>query len=748
MKHIAVHSRPLAWVASLLSLVALGACSDDGTAASACNLDDKVDRGAKFSIRDWLQAEAKPQYLVDISTLGAGKSRDFVLSLTNTADANLAKPLVFASVTVQELDEKGDAVTSPQFGCLGPDGQACDKAVWPALIPAGFEAACAPTGASSTAQTVTLRYTRPADAKQRRIKLTFSVVGDPAYTQGPRTLELTVQAGAPKLSCKPDTIDFGQVAAGTPPPPQTLTCTNKGNASAAITGLELKGKTWLGDVTLGTHKVTLTAPWLPEDATSAVEVAAGTAVELTVALDPGTSTQKQSATLLVKTTDPAAAEIQVPMYANTTGPCLTLSPPSVEMGDVAITQKGSQTVTLSNCGVDDVEVSAIAFAAGATAGLTVGAVVGLCGDKLPATGAPWILPPKQACSVTVEFAPPGAGVEASGNVEIVSTAGTKSLPVTAKGVAVSCGSACFTIKNAANSMLIKDGVTPQTKLNLDGACSTAAPGQSVGTWKWSLQSAPQGNYASFLPSPIGQKVTFTPVIAGTYQIKLETIDGAGAPGCQPKIFNLLVIPDDKLHIELTWTTVGDKIPTDELGTDLDLHLARPVGVAAKLPDLDGNGEPDPWGSQCDCFAWHKLAKWDDPMNDDDDARLDLDDFDGWGPEIINVRVPIKGQKYQIGVRDWFDKPTDKNGVPLKDPVTAKPYPSFGVNVPRVRVYLDASQTPALDTTGPEMIAGDMWCVRVVSWSPNTLVPCTGADSQGVLLTPSYPVYQTEPPACQ
>ena len=741
------HYLRLACVA-ILGASALTACAtDDGTTA-ACNLDDKVDRGGKFSIRDWNQSEAKGTYLVDISSLGAGKSREFALSLTNTADANLAKPVVVTSLNIEELDDKGVAAVSNQFTCTGPDGLPCGTTPIPALIPAGFDTACAPTGASTGAQTITLKYTRPGDAKARKLRLTFAVSGDPAYVLGPRVIELTVQAGTPKLSCKPDTVDFGQVKSGTTPDPIDLVCTNLGTAAATITGLELKGKTWLGNVSLANHLVTLALPWSATATTDGVEVAAGGAATIRVTLDAATATDKQSATLLVSTTDPSAAQIQVPMYANTTGPCLTVSPPSVALGDVALTQKGSQTVTLTNCGVEDVTVTATMFDAAASVGLSVSPVVGLCGDKLPTDAAPWILPAKQACSVTVDYAPPGAGVDASGNVQIVTSAGTKTVPVTAHGVAVSCGSACFTVKNATTTLLVKDGVTPQTKLNLDGGCSTAAPGQSVGTWKWSLVSAPQGNYAGFLPSPIGQKVTFTPLIAGTYQIKLETVDSAGAPGCNAKTFDLLVIPDDKLHIELTWTTPGDKDPSDVLGTDLDLHLANASAGNAKLPDTDGNGEPDPWGTACDCYTFNKIAKWDDPANEDDDARLDRDDFDGWGPEIINVHVPVKGQLYQIGVRDYLDKATDANGSLAKDPATGKPYPSFGPNNPRVRVYLDASQTPAYDISGPELSSGDMWCVGKISWSPNKLVPCTGADAQGNLVTGNYPVYPTTPPVCQ
>lgn len=77
---------------------------------------------------------------------------------------------------------------------------------------------------------------------------------------------------------------------------------------------------------------------------------------------------------------------------------------------------------------------------------------------------------------------------------------------------------------------------------------------------------------------------------------------------------------------------------------------------AKMPDKDGNGEPDPWNNACDC--WNLNPK---PVCAQDapnaNAHIDLDDQNGQGPENINVQEPQSGKFYHIGVRAWYGKKT-------------------------------------------------------------------------------------------
>ncbi len=724
------------------------ACGTDTASTGlpgSCTQDDKLDRRGKLDLRDPNKQDAKATpYLLDVSGIATGKTKDLEFTVANVADASLAKPIVITGVDVAETDDTGADVTSHQFQCLGPDGQDCAISAFPALIPESFDPGCAPDGAVVVAQKLTLRYTRPPSAKARHLKVSLHLTGDPAYATSTRDIYIDTSFGSPKLACTPLDVDFGIVAEGTPPASLPLTCSNLGSAPVQIYELDLNG-TWYGAVTAVTQKLVVGTPLIFK---TPVAIEAGGSLTLDVSLDADKATLKQGATLVINSNDPSSSVLKVTLKANSTGPCLQLAPTAVDLGPVGLGQKGTGQVTLTNCGLEPINVTNAALQAGASAGLGVSSPGGACGTVLPSAATPWVLQPKASCAVQIEYAPPGAGITASATLQVDSDAGAKTVPVAAQGVAVSCGSACFTMKNKISNQLISNSVTPQTPIVLDGGCSTAAPGQSVGSWTWTLQAQPQGSYASFLPAKTGKTVTLTPTVAGTYTIKLDTVDSAGAPGCQSKTVNLVVVPDDKLHVELTWTTAADKDPTDTLGTDMDLHLAHPNAIKANMPDADKNGEPDPWGNLCDCFVNNPTTSWGDLANTDDDAILALDDRDGWGPENINIHVPQVGLAYAIGVRYWFDKPTDaKTGKVAIDPATGKQFTSMGPSLPRVRVYLDANVTPAYDVSGPSMVSGDMWCVGEVTWHTNAFVPCKGADAKGVLLTPYYPVYPQTPPSC-
>lgn len=67
--------------------------------------------------------------------------------------------------------------------------------------------------------------------------------------------------------------------------------------------------------------------------------------------------------------------------------------------------------------------------------------------------------------------------------------------------------------------------------------------------------------------------------------------------------DVVVVPEEAVHIELIWDTPGDADQTDEgpvAGADMDLHLAHPLASGA---DLDCDGKPDPWfDTNFDCFG--------------------------------------------------------------------------------------------------------------------------------------------------
>ncbi len=151
--------------AAFLLVASVSACGTDtatDTAGATCSQKNLVDTRGKLDVRDPTKQDAKATpYLLDVSALTSGKTKDLIFTLANVAEASLAKPIAITGVDVVETDDAGVAVTSPQFQCVGPDGQDCAIAAFPVMVPEGFDAACAPSGSVNVLQSLTLRYTRP-----------------------------------------------------------------------------------------------------------------------------------------------------------------------------------------------------------------------------------------------------------------------------------------------------------------------------------------------------------------------------------------------------------------------------------------------------------------------------------------------------------------------------------------------------------------------------------------------------------
>jgi len=151
-----------------------------------------------------------------------------------------------------------------------------------------------------------------------------------------------------------------------------------------------------------------------------------------------------------------------------------------------------------------------------------------------------------------------------------------------------------------------------------------------------------------------------------------------------------------------------------MGSDLDLHFAH---QNAHGPDLDGDGNPDPWfDKQWDVFWYNTKPNWGsfDP-NVRDDPSLDRDDTDGAGPENLNLSVPEDGVTYAIGVHYWNDW-------------------GFGASDATVKVFHYADLI--YDVTYPQMKWLDMWCVGQIHW-PAPVVDRCAAPADPEYVTPNY-----------
>jgi len=700
-----------------LSLITCFGCSTTPTGGACTAASSKIDLAAQLDLRDMSGAAAAALYSEDVSSFGAGTTKNYVFVIKNIANATTAKALTIKSVAVTEVGPDDKPVATPAYGCIGPGNVPCSSATWPQVIPSGFDSKCAAASAVNSVP-LTIRMIMPPDGQLRHAKVAITFEGDPAWKSAAKVLTFAMTAGVPKLDCAP-VVDFGHMVTGDTKV-QTFKCLNSGSASAEVTGVDLLTKAMPLELIFAGTNVT---PAKAFEGTPQVMIPAGVSLEITATLGPLASDDMQSATMELKSNDQSHPVISVKFVVNS-GACMTIDPPSVDFGVAAVGAPATRAVKLVSCGTGPVTITQIVTS---SPGFSVDCSTGSCfsGGQCPSDAAPLTMQPLSTpCTFLATYTPSKVGEEASGQIDIASDAGAdKHLMLQGKGSMAAAPTPCLTAKLGAVAVASGGVVVPQSVLTLDASCSKATTGHVVSKWKWTIVQKAQGNYTTFQPSPQAKTVTYQPNVAGNYVISLDIADEVGTAGAKTLLFEFSVVPDDMLHVELTWETLADADPTDKNGTDLDLHLAHPNAVSSGQKDHDGNGEPDPWFAKCfDCYVLNKTPEWGDFQDLDDNAHLDLDAQDSHGPENTNIHTPEPDFLYYVGVFNW------SGGQWTLSPTT-----------PRVRIYLN--KVLAADKSGPAMVADDMWCAARVSWSEKVqqVLPCKGADAKGNLLTPKYPV---------
>lgn len=700
-------------------LLAASGCGGDD-ADSACGGSGGAGTGLEAKAEAELTESAEPakaSYIFDASLLGSS-GRTFSFQIRNTVAAANAQPLKILAVRLVETDASGAPVETPAFTCLTSAGKPCTEAIWPDVVPLGMKAACIPAGAVQTQDFVIQFSPASTGGKTRKATLSIEWKNDPAWDGKVRTITFEASPGQPNLKCPGSgLIDFGNLGAGKGSK-QTVTCASVGSGPVRLDRLELLTTTGAPvTVRFAGQAVKPGTPWTPPPA---VEIPPGTTLALEIEMAALPSADKAGATLRI-TSNSVGGEVSLQILANGSGPCVKLSPADIDFGSVGVGQQKSQEIQLFGCGTEAARIIRTGITGPQAADFALSfETASFIDGKAPSKDAPLVVAPNAAESVIVRFLPAALTATSVAEVEFEDDSGViRSVLVRGAAAKLACPTACI------DAPMPSASVVPQTMVTLSSGCSAGSGGHVIDKREWSVEQPP-GSAATFIPNNKQKTVSFLPNVAGTYVFRLKVVDDAGTEGCVIATQTVKVVPDNKIHVELTWTTAGDADPTDDKGADLDLHFAHPdAGNVLGQKDIDGNGEPDPWNAQClDCFWINKAPKWDDMSDADDDPSNDLDDTDGLGPENTSMAWPPVGQKYWIGVHAWHDG-------------------GMGPSVPRVRVYLD--KVLVFDKKGPPLKKADMWCVGRVRWNPDSknpsadVEPCPGADKDGNLLTSSYPV---------
>lgn len=754
--------RVLSTLALALGVSALAACSSgsstgdaDATSGPSGNCSGGsgnlgADRVGVFAAALGSK-QIKSDDTVNVTT-AATSNNDIVLS--NIASGFGALEIAIDSVKFDYATPVGGKDSAlPAFECqtdIGTGGVAnwvpCKGVNWPTLIPndPSYDETCA-SAKHSTKQTIRIVYHKPTDNGSRAATLTINHI-DTVTQSGasPKVssfvVKLAAKVGSPAIKLDPTELDFETVPLGADVS-RTVTVSNLGDGDLEIKSITLAkvapkffslesddGKKFDGN----TAPIAIDPPWL---------LTPGAAKSFTVTFH-GLDTVGHGADLTFSTNDGKNAEASVALKANQKVACIKIVPDKLlNFGSLLVGQAAVKTVTLKNCGSEELMLDKLALADDTDSAYVIDPKTFLVGPNAAGT-APYAVQANQTFTVPITCTPPAAQTDPfKANLTFTDNTLTpkKVVALECKGVTTACATPVITCAEG-------EEVPPQSVIHLDGSGSLVASGKSL-TYKWTVVQQPAGTDAyAFFPSDTAAKVTFGTTtntqngpqvqlnVVGVYKFRLTVKDSDGQDGCGPMDYIVQVVPDAGLHVELLWDTPGDSNKADKDGSDLDLHFAHPDAEKANIctnplkicgtkpcacqMDGDGDGQPDPWFADTfDCYWFNPQPFWGNAQLPEDDPFLALDDTDGWGPENLNMASP-ESVPYRIGVHYWDDH-------------------DYGESTATIHIWIDSN---LITTLTQKLKECDMWWVKRLDYANKTLTDYPNAGANGKV-TPAYKASQ-------
>ena len=358
----------------------------------------------------------------------------------------------------------------------------------------------------------------------------------------------------------------------------------------------------------------------------------GEQASLQITLEPSQSASGDEDVLVILSDDPDEPRVEVKLEASASveQPCILIEPAVVDFGVVPLGAQASAELQVRNCSPDEPLTFKILRGTGP---LPPGPIpVDLTGrvDEFIT------LEPGDAPEVFEAFYVPRVPGELKREYA-VEVRGARQQTLTLVGRAVEPPPRCVDTQIAVGGSAVQGRVVarPLDSIELSGALSTSSEGVEVERYEWTLVSSPADS-TSGLEARGDQRALYLD-LAGEYVVELKAWDAQGNPSCAPKRVSIQAVPNEYVHVQLVWDTPGDADQTDNIGADVDIHLAR---------------AQDPWNSTTSC-NWQSLSPdWGVAFDPLDDPSLDIDDIDGSGPENINLNVVDPNATYRIGVHSF------------------------------------------------------------------------------------------------
>ncbi|MBM4352884.1 MAG: choice-of-anchor D domain-containing protein [Deltaproteobacteria bacterium] len=676
------------------------------------NVGEKEDVAKKFPVIEVSPAElcddplavTACRYDFDQGLALVGETIPVNIHIRNTGE----RDLLVKGVTLENYKAGDGAVEdTPSLVLeLPPDFQEALDSASPYFVePAGLG-----SGDGGDVLTVRVVLRRPADEAPRTADL---VVRSDASNNPVVKIALGTLLGFPRIQVAPEWVDFAEVGMGEIRE-QKVSILNTGAADLAISGFTLTGSSFYTVILQGTEYPCSPATAQGVGLDDPIVVPPGNATFFKVRFKPEND-KPATAMLILYSNDPAKGEgAEVKISGNESVPCIAVNPSKLNFGGTLVGTPKILPLEVHACGEAPLVITDIHLAEGSSTDFEID-VASL--PHVPSPENPLEVAISSSIVFNVTYAPleesplgrDGLIILDEGQLVITNNSFDKEKKVDMSGAGV---------PNICPTAVIKcqegEEVKPQTVLHLFGDESFAGNG-AINKWEWDVDQ-PVGSVSTFVPSKSFPNPTFEANVAGVYTFYLTVYDQTNTPSCFPATYEVVVIPDEALHIELLWHTPEDGDETDtgpEAGSDLDLHLLHPWAAG---PDLDADGAPDGWFDiPFDCFWFNPHPNWgsyDPSVNDD--PGLDRDDTDGGGPENINLDIP-ENQVYRVGVHYWCDH-------------------GFGPAFATIRVYVYA--VLVFEVVDVKLVNKDMWSVCTVEW-PSGKVTMTTDDAGGYKITPDY-----------
>lgn len=516
---------------------------------------------------------------------------------------------------------------------------------------------------------------------------------DPTYSQEePLEVDVLTLGNAPRINVSPPVVRYPRL-----PPGQKMTrevvISNVGDAPLEVYDLSVSGSE--------DFRIQNVDKSLPEtiEVSSAEQLESEEAREIRVEVEYApTADGSSTAELVIESNEEPGATAEDPsvkrveMNANADSACLLIDGTARNLGAVPLGDTRTEAITVENCGSEPLEIEQVEFADDSGPyTLNLGSHDGNDDGTLD---EPIVVEDRgDTASLTVDYAPEEEGTH---RATLVLHSNDPAQPkaeieLIAKGAEGECPEVDVVAKPDTAGGAWRTSVTaaPLDYVLLDASESEDPDGRIV-DYNWTVEEKPEGTQVNFGPweddtaDSDQSKRRFRLLTAGNYQIGLTLEDNDGFRSCEEGLITVTAIPDEKVHVELTWTNPEDPDETDEEGSDVDLHLVKmgpgewfeePYDVYYKNPNNGGDGS----GSG----IWN-------PEN----PSLDIDDTDGAGPENIQMNNPQECQWYAIGVHYFRQR--------------------FGTAYATVRVYIN--ERLVFEKLNKPLVEGkQFWDVARIHW---------------------------------